>query len=127
MEAALNKLKEALKGTDTEAIKTATEEPDQGLLYRQREALSAGQSPRAAGLAPTWAARAFGRQAAEQPAAAEPIPDVVDADYTVVDDDSKQKRNPECSDAAEGQESSAVPRCMCAERRVRARLRPRSN
>ena len=41
VESELNKLKEALKGTDTEAIKTATEEPDQGLLRRQREAVSA--------------------------------------------------------------------------------------
>ena len=60
VQAGIDKLKEALKGTDTAAIKAATDALTPGLLRRQREALSAGQAPRALRAVPrpvpTWAA-----------------------------------------------------------------------
>ena len=79
VQAGIDKLKEALKGTDTAAIKTATEEFTKAFyavsekLYQQN-----GQGP---GRRPD-----MGGQPAETTAA----PDVVDADYTVVDDDDNK-------------------------------------
>ena len=78
VESALGKLKETLKGNDTEAIKSATEELTKA-FYAVSEKLYQ-QNGQQAAPAPTWAAR---------PAATSGGPDVVDADYTVVDDDKK--------------------------------------
>jgi len=83
LDAACNKLKEALKGTDSQAIKTATEElskafyPITEKLYQQT---GAQQQPQGG---PTGGA-GFGGQAG-------PSDDgVVDADYTVMDDGDNQ-------------------------------------
>ncbi len=83
VESALNHLKETLKGTDVEAIKTATEELTKAFyavsekLYQQ----NGGQ----AGPGPDMGGANFGGQAGGSGAG----PDVVDADYEVVDDDKK--------------------------------------
>ncbi|PYG87638.1 molecular chaperone DnaK [Ruminiclostridium sufflavum DSM 19573] len=80
IESGVNKVKEALKGTDTEAIKKATDELQQAFydisskIYQQTGAQGApGADPNSAG---------FGGQQAQS---AED--NVVDADYKVVDDD----------------------------------------
>ena len=81
VEAKLNGLKSALTGTDTAAIKAATEELTQAFykisekLYQQNGGAQAG-----AGFDPSQAA---GGQAAQGGQ------DYYDADYTVVDDDNK--------------------------------------
>ena len=75
VQAAVEKLREALKGTDVEAIKTATEEVQKAFytisekLYQQ-QAAEAGADAGAAGAAPN-------------------DDGVVDADYEVVDDDQE--------------------------------------
>ena len=82
LDAALNKVKDALKGTDVEAIKAASEElskafyPISEKLYQQSGA-QAGAQP-----GPDMGGQAAG-------GAADTDPNVVDADYTVVDDDNK--------------------------------------
>ncbi len=80
VESALGKLKETLKGSDTQAIKNATEELTKAFyavsekLYQQNgQAGQAGPGPDMGG----------GQQGGSDG------PDVVDADYTVVDDDKK--------------------------------------
>ena len=80
VESALGKLKETLKGSDTQAIKNATEELTRAFyavsekLYQQNgQAGQAGPGPDMGG----------GQQGGSDG------PDVVDADYTVVDDDKK--------------------------------------
>ena len=80
VESALGKLKETLKGNDTQAIKNATEELTKAFyavsekLYQQNgQAGQAGPGPDMGG----------GQQGGSDG------PDVVDADYTVVDDDKK--------------------------------------
>ncbi len=79
IEAGINKVKDALKGTDTEAIKKATEELQQAFydvsskVYQQAGAQ--GADPNAG----------FGGQ--QQGGAQGPDDNVVDADYKVVDDD----------------------------------------
>ena len=84
LDAALNKLKDALKGTDTNAIKSATEElskafyPISEKLYSQAGGQQAGPDMGGAG---------FG--GAQTGAAGGTDPNVVDADYKVVDDDQK--------------------------------------
>ena len=84
LDAALNKLKDALKGTDTQAIKTATEElgkafyPISEKLYSQAGGQQAGPDMGGAG---------FGGAQAGQSDNSDP--NVVDADYKVVDDDNK--------------------------------------
>ena len=84
LDAALNKLKDALKGTDTQAIKTATEElgkafyPISEKLYSQAGGQQAGPNMGGAG---------FGGAQAGQSDNSDP--NVVDADYKVVDDDQK--------------------------------------
>ena len=84
LDAALNKLKDALKGTDTQAIKTATEElgkafyPISEKLYSQAGGQQAGPDMGGAG---------FGGAQAGQSDNSDP--NVVDADYKVVDDDQK--------------------------------------
>ena len=86
VEAALGKLKETLKGSDTQAIKDATEELTKAFyavsekLYQQSGAQ--GQpGPDMGGANFTGGNSAQGGSDAG--------PDVVDADYTVVDDDKK--------------------------------------
>ncbi len=86
VEAALGKLKETLKGNDTQAIKNATEELTKAFyavsekLYQQSGAQ--GQpGPDMGGANFTGGNNAQGGSDAG--------PDVVDADYTVVDDDKK--------------------------------------
>ena len=84
LDTALNKLKDALKGTDTQAIKTATEElgkafyPISEKLYSQAGGQQAGPDMGGAG---------FGGAQAGQSDNSDP--NVVDADYKVVDDDNK--------------------------------------
>ena len=83
VESALNHLKETQKGSDVEAIKAATEELTKAFyavsekLYQQ----NGGQ----AGPGPDMGGANFGGQAGGSGAG----PDVVDADYVVVDDDKK--------------------------------------
>ena len=83
LQSGVNKVKEALKGTDTAAIKSATESLTQSFykvsekMYAQASA-AAGQQP-----GPDMGGANFGGQ---QPGGNGPD-DVVDADYTVVDDD----------------------------------------
>ena len=82
VESALNRLKETLKGTDTQAIKNATEELTKAFyavsekLYQQQ-----GGQP-----GPDMGGANFGGGAQGGSNAG---PDVVDADYEVVDDDQK--------------------------------------
>ena len=82
LQSGVDKVKEALKGTDTEAIKSATESLTQSFykvsekMYAQASA-AAGQQP-----GPDMGGANFGGQ---QPGGNGPD-DVVDADYTVVDD-----------------------------------------
>ena len=84
LDAALTKLKDALKGTDVEAIKSATEElskafyPISEKLYNQAGA-QAGGAQGGAGF--TGGAQAGG---------ADTDPNVVDADYEVVDDNGNK-------------------------------------
>ena len=84
LDAALGKLKDALKGTDVEAIKTATEElskafyPISEKLYNQAGGPQAGAGPDMGGAGFTGGASAAG---------ADTDPNVVDADYPVVDGD----------------------------------------
>ena len=84
LDAALTKLKDALKGTDVEAIKSATKElskafyPISEKLYNQAGA-QAGGAQGSAGF--TGGAQAGG---------ADTDPNVVDADYEVVDDDGNK-------------------------------------
>ncbi len=81
IEAGVNKVKDALKGTDTEAIKKATEELQQAFydvsakIYQQAGG-APGADPNAAG---------FGGQQGSADAGNDD--NVVDADYKVVDDD----------------------------------------
>ena len=83
VESALNHLKETQKGSDVEAIKAATEELTKAFyavsekLYQQ----NGGQ----AGPGPDMGGANFGGQVGGSGAG----PDVVDADYEVVDDDKK--------------------------------------
>ena len=81
IQAASETVKEALKGTDIEAIKKATEELQKPLYelsaaaYQAAEAAGAGAAP--------------GADAAGQQAGAKKDDDVVDAEYKVVDDEKK--------------------------------------
>ena len=84
VEEACNKLKETLKGTDTEAIKTDTEAVKQA-FYAVAEKMYAAQA--AAQGAP--AGDASGAQGAQQGPDGETV---YDADYKVVDDDDKNDK-----------------------------------
>ncbi|MGI5963929.1 MAG: molecular chaperone DnaK [Lawsonibacter sp.] len=84
VESALGKLKETLKGTDTQAIKNATEELTKA-FYAVSEKLYQQQGGQA-GPGPDMGGGNFGGQSAGGNDAG---PDVVDADYEVVDDDKK--------------------------------------
>ena len=83
VEAALNKLKEAMKGTDVEAIKTATEEASKAFypiaekMYQQTGAQGGAQPGPDMGSAQTGGTT-------------NTDPNVVDADYEVVDDDGNK-------------------------------------
>ncbi|MCI8869929.1 MAG: molecular chaperone DnaK [Lawsonibacter sp.] len=81
LEAALNRLKEALKGSDTQAIKAATEEVNKAFAALGEKVY--GQQ--AGGPGPDMGGAGF---AGGQPGP-DGGPDVVDADYEVVDDDNK--------------------------------------
>ena len=89
LDAALNKLKEALKGTNSDAIKTATEElskafyPITEKLYQQTNPQGGPQ----AGPGPD-----MGGAAGAGPQAGPADDGVVDADYKVVDDDDQDKK-----------------------------------
>ena len=86
LEAEANKVKEALKGTDTEAIKNATESLTQAFykvsekMYQQTGAQGGQPGPDMGG------ANFGGQQPGSQSAGNGGNDDVVDADYTVVDD-----------------------------------------
>ncbi len=86
VEAALGKLKETLKGNDTQAIKDATEELTKA-FYAVSEKLYGQQGGQAGQPGPDMGGANFGGQA--QQGGSDAGPDVVDADYTVVDDDKK--------------------------------------
>ena len=85
VEAALNKLKEALKGTDVEAIKAATEEATKA-FYPIAEKMYQQANPQGGQAGPDMGGAGFGGQAS---GGADTDPNVVDADYKVVDDDNK--------------------------------------
>ena len=84
IESALGKLKETMKGSDTEAIKNATEEL-QKAFYAVSEKLYQQQGGQA-GPGPDMGGANFG---GGQTGSSNGGDDVVDADYTVVDDDKK--------------------------------------
>ncbi|MCI6255080.1 MAG: molecular chaperone DnaK [Clostridiales bacterium] len=83
VQSAVDKLKEALKGSDTEAIKSATEEATKA-FYPIAEKMYAQSNPQGGQAGPDMGAN-FGGQAG----GADSDPNVVDADYTVMDDDKK--------------------------------------
>ena len=86
VEAALGKLKETLKGSDTQAIKDATEELTKA-FYAVSEKLYGQQGGQAGQPGSDMGGANFGGQT--QQGGSDAGPDVVDADYTVVDDDKK--------------------------------------
>ncbi|MBP3521006.1 MAG: Hsp70 family protein, partial [Oscillospiraceae bacterium] len=80
LDTALNKLKDALKGDNTEAIKTASDELSKA-FYPITEKLYQQANPQGQPGGPDMGGAGFGGQSG-------PADDgVVDADYTVVDDD----------------------------------------
>ncbi len=83
VESALNKLKDTLKGNDTQAIKSATEELTKA-FYAVSEKLYQQQGGPQAGPGPQGGANFGGGQ----PTGGSD-PNVVDADFEVVDDDNK--------------------------------------
>ena len=84
VEAAINKLKNAMKGTDIEAIKAATEEASKA-FYPIAEKMYQQANPQGGQAGPDMGGANFGGQAG----GANTDPNVVDADYQVVDDDQK--------------------------------------
>ena len=84
VEAAINKLKDAMKGTDIEAIKTATEEASKA-FYPIAEKMYQQANPQGGQTGPDMGGAGFGGQAGDT----NTDPNVVDADYKVVDDDNK--------------------------------------
>ena len=83
VESALGKLTETLKGTDTQAIKNATEELTKA-FYAVSEKLYGQQGGQAGQPGPDMGGQA-------QQGGTSAGPDVVDADYEVVDDDNNKK------------------------------------
>ena len=81
LEAVLNKLKEALKGSDTATIKAATEELSQA-FYPITEKLYQQAAPQGGQPGPDMGGAGFSGGPADD--------GVVDADYTVVDDDDNK-------------------------------------
>ena len=84
VESALNHLKETLKGNDSAAIKSATEALTKE-FYAVSEKLYGQAGQAAGGAGPDMGGANFGGQQSGGNAG----PDVVDADYEVVDDDKK--------------------------------------
>ncbi len=84
LEAEINKVKEALKGTDTQAIKAATESLTQA-FYKVSEKMYQQTGAQGAQPGPDMGGAGFDGQQAGGNAGKGPD-DVVDADYTVVDD-----------------------------------------
>ena len=87
LDAALNKLKDALKGTDTAAIKTATEDLSKA-FYPITEKLYQQANPQGGQPGPDMGGFNGGAQGGAQSGPADD--GVVDADYKVVDDDDKK-------------------------------------
>ena len=85
LEAEVNKVKEALKGTDTAAIKAATESLTQA-FYKVSEKLYQQANPQGGQPGPDMGGANFGGQQPGGNNAGQGPDDVVDADYTVVDD-----------------------------------------
>ena len=88
VQAGIDKLKEALKGTDTQAIKTATESLTQA-FYKVSEKMYQQANPQGGQPGPDMGGAGFGGQQAGGAAGGsgnKGPDDVVDADYTVVDD-----------------------------------------
>ena len=88
VQAGIDKLKEVLKGTDTAAIKTATDELTQA-FYAVSEKLYQQANPQGGQPGPDMGGAGFGGQQAGGAAGGsgnKGPDDVVDADYTVVDD-----------------------------------------
>ena len=85
VEAAINKLKDAMKGTDIEAIKAATEEASKA-FYPIAEKMYQQANPQGGQAGPDMGGANFGGQAG----GANTDPNVVDADYQVVDDDNNK-------------------------------------
>ena len=81
VEAALNKLKEAMKGTDVEAIKSATEEASKA-FYPIAEKMYQQANPQGGQPGPDMGGAQAGSSNSD--------PNVVDADYQVVDDDNNK-------------------------------------
>ena len=86
VEAALNKLKDALKGTDVEAIKAATEEATKA-FYPIAEKMYQQANPQGGQAGPDMGGCAGGNCGGS--CGTDTDPNVVDADYKVVDDDNK--------------------------------------
>ena len=87
LDAALNKLKDALKGTDTAAIKTATEDLSKA-FYPITEKLYQQANPQGGQPGPDMGGFNGGAHGGAQSGPADD--GVVDADYKVVDDDDKK-------------------------------------
>ena len=86
VESALNHLKETLKGNDSQAIKDATEALTKE-FYAVSEKLYGQAGQAAGGAGPDMGGANFG--GGQQQGGGNAGPDVVDADYEVVDDDKK--------------------------------------
>ena len=86
VEAALNKLKETLKGTDVEAIKAATEEASKA-FYPIAEKMYQQANPQGGQAGPDMGGCAGGDCGGS--CGADTDPNVVDADYKVVDDNDQ--------------------------------------
>ena len=85
VEAALGKLKDAMKGTDVAAIKAATEEASKA-FYPIAEKMYQQANPQGGQAGPDMGGAGF---SGGQTGGADTDPNVVDADYKVVDDDQK--------------------------------------
>ena len=88
LDAALNKLKDAMKGTDVEAIKAATEELSKAFYPISEKLYNQAGSQQAGG--PDMGGAGFSGGAQGGSSGAGTDPNVVDADYKVVDDDDNK-------------------------------------
>ena len=86
LESALGKLKETLKGTDSQAIKNATEELTKAFYAVSEKLYGQANQSGQAGPGPDMGGNFGGGQPGGNGGSG---PDVVDADYEVVDDDKK--------------------------------------
>ena len=85
LEGEVNKVKEALKGTDIQAIKSATESLTQA-FYKVSEKMYQQANPQGGQPGPDMGGQAAGGAAGGAGSTGKGPDDVVDADYTVVDD-----------------------------------------